>query len=115
MTIELLNKNRDIAGQVVRIAREMIAKGLAYGVAGNVSARLPDGSGVVITPSGKNYATLAPEDLSFVGWEGNVLEGNARPSSELAIHLATYQGRADCKAVVHTHSTYACVLAVTRS
>ena len=115
MNAELLNKNRDIAGQVVSTAQEMIRKGLAYGVAGNVSARLPDGNGVVITPSGKNYATLAPEDLSFVNWDGLVLEGNSRPSSELQIHLATYRGRADCKAVVHTHSTYACVLAVTRS
>ena len=82
MQTELLDKNRELANRVVTTAQEMVRKGLAYGVAGNVSARLPDGTGVVITPSGKNYALLAPEDLSFVGWDSRILEGNPRPSSE---------------------------------
>ena len=111
----MLNENRAIAGQVVNTAQEMISKGLAHGVAGNVSGRLSDGTGLVITPSGKNYAALTPEDLSFVGWDSAVLAGNSRPSTELPLHLAIYQARHDCQAVVHTHSLYACVLAVTHT
>jgi ribulose-5-phosphate 4-epimerase/fuculose-1-phosphate aldolase len=52
----LLEQHRSTAEQVVTTARDMVARGLAYGVAGNVSARLPDGRGLLITPSGKNYA-----------------------------------------------------------
>ncbi|MBN9389120.1 MAG: class II aldolase/adducin family protein [Chloroflexi bacterium] len=111
----LLEQYRPIAEQVVQTAREMITKGLAYGVAGNVSARLPDNRGLLITPSGKNYGKLTAEDLCFVDWQGQVLEGSPRPSSELAIHTATYQARPDCRGVVHTHSTFACALAVTRT
>ncbi len=111
----LLEQYRSIAEQVVTTAREMVAKGLAYGVAGNVSARLPDNQGLVITPSGKNYSKLAVEELCFVDWDGKLLEGNLRPSSELLIHTATYQARPDCQGVVHTHSTFACAMAVTRT
>lgn len=110
----LLEQYRPIAEQVVQTAREMIEKGLAYGVAGNVSARLPENRGLLITPSGKNYSRLTPEELCFVDWNGRVLEGGLRPSSELAIHAAAYQARPDCRGVVHTHSTFACSLAVTR-
>ncbi len=111
----LLEKHQALAEQVVTTAREMVARGLAYGVAGNVSARLPNDQGLVITPSGKNYSKLSVEDLCFVDWNGHVLEGNMRPSSELLIHSATYQARPDCHGVVHTHSTFACALAVTRT
>ena len=111
----LLEQYRPISEQVVQTAREMITKGLAYGVAGNVSARLPENRGLLITPSGKNYSRLTAEELCFVDWQGQVLEGSPRPSSELAIHAAAYQSRPDCRGVVHTHSTFACALAVTRT
>lgn len=115
METTLLEQYRPIAEAVVDSAREMVAKGLAYGVAGNVSARLPDNRGLVITPSGKNYSKLAVEELCFVDWNGKVLEGSLRPSSELLIHTATYQARPDCRGVVHTHSAFACAMAVTRT
>ena len=78
----------------------MVSDGLVIGTAGNVSAR--DGDKIVITPSGRRYDTLRPEDLCVVG--------PVRPSSELPMHLAAYQQTA-AAAVVHTHSMFATAVA----
>ena len=115
MLFNYLDKYLGLAEEVVSTARYMFRTGLAHGTAGNVSARLSGGEGLLITPSGKNYGALSPQELCFVDWQGKVFSGNPGPSSELPLHLAAYFSRPDCKAVVHNHSTYASVLAVTRT
>jgi L-fuculose-phosphate aldolase len=92
------------ARQMIRIAADMARKDFIAGAAGNLSARLPDGS-ILITPSGANKGELTFEDLLTVDLEGNCLSGDAscRPSSELPMHLEAYKRRPDVSAVVHAH------------
>lgn len=100
---------------VLAAAREMGERGLVTGMAGNVSMRLPVTRGralIAVTPSQRPYATLRPEDIVVVDSVGTVVDGGLAPSSELPLHLAVYHARPDVGAVMHTHSTYASVLAV---
>ena len=98
--------------QVVRYARRMLERGLTRGTGGNISIRR--GDRVAITPSGVEYAEMSPEDVVVLALDGAVEQGALRPSSESGMHLASYRARPDVRAVVHTHSTFATVLACLR-
>jgi len=89
---------------------ELPRSGLVQGTSGNVSGR--EGDKVVIKPSGVPYEKLQPEDLVVVDLEGNVIEGDLKPSVDTLAHLEIYRALPDVGGVVHTHSVYATVFAV---
>jgi L-ribulose-5-phosphate 4-epimerase len=78
---------------------------------GNVSARDPGTGYVVIKPSGVRYETLHPEHMVVLDLDGNVIEGDLKPSSDTASHLYIYRHRPDVGGIVHTHSPYATAFA----
>jgi L-ribulose-5-phosphate 4-epimerase len=78
---------------------------------GNVSARDPETGLVVIKPSGVRYEVLRPEDHVVVNLDGEVVEGDLKPSSDTESHLYIYRHREDVNGVVHTHSPYATAFA----
>lgn len=94
---------------VLQTARDMAKRGLSPGRSGNVSARCA--TGMLITPSGMPYDTMAASDIVQVNGDGSVPAGQKRPSSEWQFHLAAYAARPDRHAVVHTHAMHATVLA----
>ncbi len=83
---------------------------------GNVSARTPDGNGILIKTSGTSFSDLSPDDLLFVDWKGRAFDcddmspAERRPSMELQLHAWIYPLRDDVGAVVHLHSPYATAL-----
>ncbi len=97
-------------------SREMHARGLVVGSAGNVSMRLGgEGGGLLaITPTRKRYDELTADAIQVIDFEGEPVEGDLVPSVESLMHIAVYRARPDVRAVVHTHSVYATVLAVAR-
>ena len=95
---------------VIDTALAMSRTGLSPGRSGNVSCRWK--TGMLITPTGMAYEEIRPRDIVFVNAKGDVPNKKSRkPSSEWRFHLAAYQARPDMKAVVHTHSLNATVLA----
>lgn len=94
---------------VIATALEMSRLALSPGRSGNVSCRWP--GGMLITPSGMAYDTLETADIVFVADDGSVAPASRKPSSEWQFHLSAYHARPDRHAVIHTHSTYATVLA----
>ena len=78
---------------------------------GNVSGIDREKGLVVIKPSGVEYEKMTKDDMVVVDLEGNVVEGNLRPSSDTATHIELYKNFKDIKGVVHTHSTYATIWA----
>jgi L-ribulose-5-phosphate 4-epimerase len=78
---------------------------------GNVSARDPETGYVVIKPSGVRYEDMTPEDMVVVDLDGDVIEGDLKPSSDTLSHLYIYRHRPDVGGVVHTHSPYATAFA----
>ena len=74
---------------------------------GNVSALDRESGLVVIKPSGVSYDDMKAEDMVVVDLDGNIVEGDLRPSSDTPTHLAIYRHFPEVGGVVHTHSTYA--------
>ncbi|MDQ7251703.1 class II aldolase/adducin family protein [Dongia sedimenti] len=97
---------------IIQAALSMNALGINQGTSGNVSVRY--GERMLITPSGVPYEELDPRDLcaTQIKKDGKSWEGELNPSSEWRFHLNIYQNRPDVGAIVHTHSTYATVLAI---
>jgi L-fuculose-phosphate aldolase len=97
---------------IIQSALSMNALGINQGTSGNVSVRY--GDRMLITPSGVPYEELDPRDLcaTKIKTGGKSWDGDLPPSSEWRFHLNIYQERPDVGAVVHTHSTYATVLAI---
>lgn len=89
----------------------MSESGLSPGRSGNVSARIE--GGMLITPSGKAYNIMEPDDIVAVGSDGTPRPGSLKPSSEWRFHLKIYEVRPDVRAIVHCHSLNATALACT--
>jgi ribulose-5-phosphate 4-epimerase/fuculose-1-phosphate aldolase len=102
----------DQRAAVVQACRELLATGLVRGTSGNVSVRDPASGTIAITPTGLAYPGLRDRDVAVLSVDGDQLDGELRPSSELALHLAIYRARPDVGAVVHTHSPFATTFAV---
>src|SRR3954469_12100018 len=98
----------DAREQVADASRRLAAEGLVLGTAGNVSVRADDGL-VAISPTGAVLKSLDPEQVSVIDEEGNLVDGELEPTSELDLHLGVYR-RYDAGAVVHTHAPWATAL-----
>jgi L-ribulose-5-phosphate 4-epimerase len=73
---------------------------------GNVS-EADRGLGVfAIKPSGVPYEVLSPANMVIVDFDGAVVEGDLRPSSDTKTHAVLYK-HWDIGGICHTHSTYA--------
>jgi L-fuculose-phosphate aldolase len=100
----MLERERE---QIAAAARRLAAAGLVGGTSGNVSARVEDR--VAITPTGGVLAELEPEQMTVVDLEGNVVDGDLAPTSEIDLHLSLYR-RYETGAVVHSHAPMATAL-----
>lgn len=74
---------------------------------GNVSAIDRESNLVVIKPSGVDYDVMKAEDMVVVDLDGNVIEGNLKPSSDTPTHLELYKKYKEIGSIVHTHSSHA--------
>ena len=97
--------------QVWKLHLELPKNDLVKWTGGNVSARDPETNMVVIKPSGVMYDDLRPEDHVVLDLEGDIREGDLKPSSDTASHLYIYRNRPDVNGIVHTHSPYATAFA----
>ena len=95
---------------IVEMGHTLIAKKLVAGSWGNISCRV-DAASLAITPSGRGYETLTPDDVVIIANDGTVIDGRHIPSSELKVHTAIYAAYPEAGAVIHTHSIYASALA----
>jgi len=100
-----------LRAQVHKLNLELPKNGLVAWTSGNVSARDPETGHVVIKPSGVKYEDLGPEQLVILDADGEIVEGDLKPSSDTASHLYIYRHRPDVNGVVHTHSPYATAFA----
>lgn len=98
--------------EVIRYAKKLYERQMVNANEGNVSLR--DGERIYITPSSVCKELLTPEMIVVCDRQGNQLEGEGRPSSELLLHLYVYDHRPDVNGVVHCHSPYATAYAIAR-
>lgn len=93
--------------KVFRANLEIVQHGLVIFTWGNVSAIDRELNLIVIKPSGVSYDDMKAEHMVVVDLEGNVVEGDLKPSSDTATHIELYKAFPNIGGIVHTHSTYA--------
>lgn len=91
---------------IIEYGNTMLEMGLTKGTGGNLSVFIRSENKMLITPSGIEYHKIKPEDIVLMDLEGNVLEGEIKPSSEFEMHSEIYKNRDDIDAIIHTHATY---------
>jgi L-fuculose-phosphate aldolase len=88
-------------------------EGLVERTWGNISIRVDD-TYMLITPSGRPYEDLTPDDIVLVSYHDCSYEGKVKPSSEKGLHCAIYLDRKKINAVIHTHQANASTVAAAR-
>jgi L-ribulose-5-phosphate 4-epimerase len=86
---------------------ELVRRGLVIYTFGNASGISRQQGLVAIKPSGVPYDDMKPEHMVITDLDGRIVEGDLRPSSDLATHLVLYREFPSIGGVVHTHSTHA--------
>ncbi len=97
---------------VVAAGKKLVETGLIARTWGNVSARISD-TQFVITPSGRAYETLTPDEVVVVNIEDCSHEGDIKPSSEKGVHADAYKHRPEVNFVIHTHQKAATIVSIT--
>lgn len=97
--------------EVYRANMELQKKGLIIYTWGNVSGIDREKQLIVIKPSGIEYDDLTADDMVVVDFDGKVIEGRFKPSSDTPTHIELYKRYPEIGGVVHTHSTWAVAFA----
>ncbi len=104
-------KNLDQRNQIIEYSLKLNLTNLSPLRSGNISLRVmeDDKEGYLITPSGKKYEKLKPEDIVFMGFneEEKKIDLTNKPSSEWRFHRDIYVNKNHAQAIVHAHSPHA--------
>jgi len=104
-------KNLDQKNKIIEYSLKLNSTNLSPLRSGNISIRgkEDDKDGYLITPSGKKYETLKPEDIVFMGLNEEAENNDSinKPSSEWRFHRDIYVNKKDAQAIVHAHSPHA--------
>jgi ribulose-5-phosphate 4-epimerase/fuculose-1-phosphate aldolase len=93
-----------LRSEICRVGRSLFERGYVHASAGNISVRLPEGRGFLITPTDACLGFLQPHALAHVNAEGTQLSGD-RASKTLAMHRSIYAAEPEAHCVIHTHAT----------
>ena len=96
---------------ICRVGKLSYDRNYIVGADGNISARMSDGT-ILITPTGAMKGFLEPPQVAHVDMTGQALDDGPRPSSEVGIHLVSYQERPDVKAICHAHPPHAVAMTI---
>src|SRR5437762_782357 len=72
-----------LKAELVAAGQRIVARGLVAMTGGNLSARVPGSDAIMITPTGYDLAEFQESDLVTVDQDGNPIEGDLKPSSEM--------------------------------
>ncbi|HMC62344.1 MAG TPA: class II aldolase/adducin family protein, partial [Candidatus Solibacter sp.] len=96
-----------LRAEVLEANLELVRRGLVIYTFGNASAVSRAEGLVAIKPSGVPYGEMTAAHMVICDLEGRIVEGDLRPSSDLATHVALYRAWPSIGGVVHTHSRHA--------
>lgn len=97
---------------LIQVTKQAYAEKLFAATSGNLSIYDRAEGRIYITPTSYPYDIMTVEDVVVIDFDGNVLEGWHKPSSEWRLHAAIYRAYDNVNAVVHTHSPYATAFAI---
>ncbi len=85
-------------------SKRLYQKGMSPSTSGNISVRTKDG--ILISASGVCLNDMDEDDIILIDFDGNVLDGKKKPSSEKFLHTQIYDLRDDINAIIHSHCPY---------
>ena len=94
----------ELKQNIIKYGKLAGEKNLTPGVSGNISARC--GENILITSSGSANGFLSEDDFVLIDFDGNVVEGSKKPSTEKMLHVEFYKMRPDVNYILHVHSPY---------
>ena len=100
----MLSEHKD---KVLKANLDLVKHGLVIFTWGNVSGIDREKQLIVIKPSGVDYEAMSPRDMVVLDLNGNIVEGNLKPSSDTPTHLVLYNNFPEIGGIVHTHSEWA--------
>ena len=94
----------EIKDEIIKYGKIAGDRNLTPGISGNISVRCNDK--IVITSSGSANSFLTRDDICVIDFDGNLIEGTRKASSEKFVHIELYKKRSDICAICHFHSPY---------
>ena len=105
MTVEQIKQ------EICEVGHRLYAHGFVAANDGNISVKVNENE-FFCTPTGVSKGSLTPDLIIKIDAEGNKIEGNLNPSSEIKMHLRVFRERPDVNAVVHAHPPVATAFTV---
>ena len=102
--------NLDQRNKIIEYSLKLNSTNLSPLRSGNISLRSKEDNkdGYLITPSGKKYETLKPDDIVFMELNDEVKKDSVnKPSSEWRFHRDIYLNKKEAEAIDHAHSPHA--------
>lgn len=93
-----------VKNELIEYGKLAGVKNFTPGFSGNLSARC--GNKILITATGTANGYLSEDDFALIDFEGNIIGGNKKPSSEKMLHVEFYKQREDINYIFHVHSPY---------
>jgi L-ribulose-5-phosphate 4-epimerase len=104
-----------LKADVYRANLDLVRYGLVTLTWGNASALDRRLGLMVIKPSGVPYGDMEPEQMVVTDLQGQVVEGDLRPSSDAPTHALLYRRWPQVGGITHTHSRFATMFAQARA
>ena len=105
----------ELRREMIRVGRLIWERGFVAATDGNLSARI-GANRLLVTASGMSKGFLSDEDLVIISLDGKPVSSyrgrDARPSTEIAMHLEVYRQRPDVNAVIHAHPPLATAFSI---
>ena len=95
---------QELKNELIKYGKLSGEKNFTPGISGNMSARF--GDKILITTSGSANGYLEDDELVLIDFDGNLIEGSQKPSSEKMLHVEYYKQRPDINYILHMHSPY---------
>ena len=93
-----------VKNELIEYGKLAGVKNFTPGFSGNLSARC--GNEILITATGTANGYLSEDDFALIDFEGNIIEGNKKHSSEKMLNVEFYKKREDINYIFHVHSPY---------
>jgi len=96
---------------IANVAKLCFDRKLIVGADGNFSAMTSQGT-ILITPAGAMKGFLEPHHIAHIDMTGHPIDDGPKASTEVGIHLVSYQQRPDIRAICHAHPPHAVAMTI---
>jgi len=105
----------DAREEIYRVGKSLFDRGYVHGTAGNISVRLAEDAGYLITPTDACLGFLDPSRLARLDAKGEQIAGD-RASKTMRVHARIYAAATQfdplTACVIHTHSAHCVALSL---